>query len=27
MTALAYKIADKSFPESLVEQFLGEEPS
>ena len=22
MTALAYKIADKSFPESLVEQFL-----
>ena len=26
MTALAYKIADKSFPESLVEQFL-EEPS
>jgi 4-hydroxyphenylacetate 3-monooxygenase oxygenase component len=26
MTALAYKIADKSFPESLVEQFL-QEPS
>jgi aromatic ring hydroxylase len=26
MTALAYKIADKAFPESLVEQFL-EEPS
>ena len=26
MTALAYKIADKSFAESLVEQFL-EEPS
>jgi len=24
MTALAYKIADKSFPESLVEQFLHE---
>ena len=24
MTALAYKIADKSFPESLVEQFLAE---
>ncbi|HEY1275283.1 MAG TPA: 4-hydroxyphenylacetate 3-hydroxylase N-terminal domain-containing protein [Thermoleophilaceae bacterium] len=24
MTALAYKIADKSFPESLVEQFLTE---
>ena len=22
MTALAYNIADKSFPESLVEQFL-----
>jgi aromatic ring hydroxylase len=22
MTALAYKLADKSFPESLVEQFL-----
>jgi hypothetical protein len=22
MTALAYTIADKSFPESLVEQFL-----
>jgi aromatic ring hydroxylase len=24
MTALAYKLADKSFPESLVEQFLHE---
>jgi 4-hydroxyphenylacetate 3-monooxygenase len=24
MTALAYTIADKSFPESLVEQFLGD---
>jgi 4-hydroxyphenylacetate 3-monooxygenase len=24
MTALAYSIADKSFPESLVEQFLAE---
>jgi 4-hydroxyphenylacetate 3-monooxygenase len=24
MTALAYKLADKGFPESLVEQFLGE---
>ena len=24
MTALAYKIADKTFAESLVEQFLGE---
>jgi aromatic ring hydroxylase len=24
MTALAYKLADKSFPESLVEQFLQE---
>jgi 4-hydroxyphenylacetate 3-monooxygenase len=24
MTALAYTIADKSFPESLVEQFLAE---
>jgi 4-hydroxyphenylacetate 3-monooxygenase oxygenase component len=24
MTALAYKIADKSFPESLVEQFLAD---
>jgi 4-hydroxyphenylacetate 3-monooxygenase len=27
MTALAYKIADKSFAESLVEQFLTEEPA
>jgi len=25
MTALAYQIADKSFPESLVAQFLGDE--
>jgi hypothetical protein len=24
MTALAYKLADKSFAESLVEQFLHE---
>jgi hypothetical protein len=25
MTALAYNIADKSFPEALVEQFLTDE--